>query len=195
MVFAHLQWRAEWHVRNQDGLLWSMRNTRDRNIVLQSGKGVRMVMNVRSIIEELNIFVVHRIRLQCPCHHFLHHPRLQQKGLWRRRKPTQKVNSNYNYHYNFLYLVCPTGRTPYLLNGAPQKCTISRCPAGYECTYRNNGYHCCSMANKAGLTVAGTTSGSIVSKCNLSFSHVLATLPIFQQLHLPTKRNVLVATL
>ncbi|PIC39169.1 hypothetical protein B9Z55_010940 [Caenorhabditis nigoni] len=67
---------------------------------------------------------------------------------------TKKANSK----------VCPTGRTPYLLNGAPQKCTISRCPAGYECTYRNNGYHCCSIANKAGLTVAGTTSGAVVSK-------------------------------
>lgn len=64
--------------------------------------------------------------------------------------------------------VCPTGRTPYLLNGAPQKCTISRCPAGYECTYRNNGYHCCSIANKAGLTVAGT-AGAIVSKCESSW--------------------------
>ncbi|VDN24567.1 unnamed protein product [Cylicostephanus goldi] len=45
--------------------------------------------------------------------------------------------------------VCPTGRTPYLLNGLPQQCTSQRCPKGYDCTYRDQDYICCSSTSKA----------------------------------------------
>ncbi|KAK6742663.1 hypothetical protein RB195_010116 [Necator americanus] len=40
--------------------------------------------------------------------------------------------------------VCPSGRVPYLLNGRPQRCTTQRCPRGYECTYKDHSYICCS---------------------------------------------------
>ncbi|EPB69114.1 Kunitz/Bovine pancreatic trypsin inhibitor domain protein [Ancylostoma ceylanicum] len=46
--------------------------------------------------------------------------------------------------------VCPSGRVPYLLNGLPQRCTTQRCPRGYECTYKDHDYVCCSSAGKAG---------------------------------------------
>ncbi|KAK6036348.1 EB module, partial [Cooperia oncophora] len=44
--------------------------------------------------------------------------------------------------------VCPLGRVPYLINGLPQKCVKQRCPKGYECTYKNHDYLCCSTAGK-----------------------------------------------
>ncbi|KHJ88708.1 oxidoreductase, short chain dehydrogenase/reductase family protein, partial [Oesophagostomum dentatum] len=50
--------------------------------------------------------------------------------------------------------VCPNGRIPYLLNGEPQRCTKQRCPRGYDCTYMDHDYVCCSSAGKAGRRVS-----------------------------------------
>ncbi|KIH61468.1 Kunitz/Bovine pancreatic trypsin inhibitor domain protein [Ancylostoma duodenale] len=55
--------------------------------------------------------------------------------------------------------VCPSGRVPYLLNGLPQRCTTQRCPRGYECTYKDHDYVCCSSAGKAGRRVPTTAEG------------------------------------
>ncbi|PIO59000.1 Kunitz/Bovine pancreatic trypsin inhibitor domain protein, partial [Teladorsagia circumcincta] len=65
--------------------------------------------------------------------------------------------------------VCPSGRVPYLINGLPQRCTKQRCPRGYECTYKDHDYLCCSSAGKisgkqqSSTSTAGPTG--VVEKC------------------------------
>ncbi|PIO70579.1 EB module [Teladorsagia circumcincta] len=65
--------------------------------------------------------------------------------------------------------VCPSGRVPYLINGLPQRCTKQRCPRGYECTYKDHDYLCCSSAGKisgkqqSSTSTAGPTG--VVEQC------------------------------
>uniref|UniRef100_A0A158R459 BPTI/Kunitz inhibitor domain-containing protein n=1 Tax=Syphacia muris TaxID=451379 RepID=A0A158R459_9BILA len=43
--------------------------------------------------------------------------------------------------------VCPSNRTPYLLNGHPQVCVKAKCPQGYDCVYSGLTYYCCSSGD------------------------------------------------
>ncbi|CAJ0931046.1 unnamed protein product, partial [Mesorhabditis belari] len=55
---------------------------------------------------------------------------------------------------------CPFGRTPYLLNGQPQKCFSTKCPLGYECLYSYGRYVCCSSLTVTSLATGSPTSPS-----------------------------------
>ncbi|EPB77276.1 Kunitz/Bovine pancreatic trypsin inhibitor domain protein [Ancylostoma ceylanicum] len=45
---------------------------------------------------------------------------------------------------------CPSGMTPYLLNGKPKSCSSGTCPYGFECKFSSSkkNYYCCSKVMK-----------------------------------------------
>ncbi|CAD6185822.1 unnamed protein product [Caenorhabditis auriculariae] len=73
--------------------------------------------------------------------------------------------------------VCPYGRIPYLLNGSPLKCTAARCPKGYECTYRNQDYHCCSSID------GDSQLGSTTAVSGLAGGQKATPSPLMDQCH------------
>lgn len=73
------------------------------------------------------------------------YPETRKGGISTKVMSKDKDGNSVGIETLYNWLVCPTGRIPYLLNGQPQRCAKSRCAKGYQCVFSGKDYFCCSQ--------------------------------------------------